>query len=423
MQTDVLYENYVLGNYAGFPIELVRGSGSRVWDANGREYLDFCTGLAVCSLGHSHPALVEAITKQAGQLIHISNLYRNRSQAVAARMLVDIVGAAGRLFFCNSGAEANEAAIKLARRFYTFTRGEGLETPEILSFTQSFHGRTLAGIAATGQAKVKVGFGPMPAGFRHLPYNDVKALREGVRPETAAIIVEAIQGEGGIHVASAEFLDEVSEICRKHNLLLICDEVQCGLGRAGEWCCWKSVAPDLQPDAVSWAKGMGGGYPIGAVWVGERKVRGARGESQPIHSLLGPGSHGTTYGGGPLGAAVVVAVLETMHKENLIDRAREKGAALMEMLKNLALPFVEEIRGRGLMIGLRLNEKDLLAALGDTGAFKTAAGALSARLIDAGLLAPPAGPDVLRLLPPLTVSQEELAEGLDRLRGVLADLG
>ncbi len=421
--TAELYDYYVLGNYAGFPLNLTRGRGSRVYDEEGREYLDFCTGLAVCSLGHSHPKLVEALREQAEELIHVSNLYRNRNQALAAKRLVEVVGTPGRVFFSNSGAESNEAAIKLARKFFWVTRPnveEADAVPEVISFSTSFHGRTLAGIAATGQDKVKLGFGPMPVGFRHVTFNDSEAARSAVNAQTAAFLVEPIQGEGGIHVATPQFLRTLADLCKEHNLLLIFDEVQCGLGRAGDWCCWKALGvPEIQPDVVTWAKGIGGGFPVGAVWISDRRVRSGDHGEIALHALLGPGSHGTTYGGAPLTTAVVLAVLQAIDEEGLLTNVTQRSQQAMTLLKRLNSPLIHEVRGVGLMIGISFHKDRLAQALGIDAKIRSPAAELSARLIEEGLLAPPAGPGVLRWLPPLNVTADEITEAYEKFSNLI----
>ena len=289
--TQSLTEKYIVPTYGRFPFEPVRGEGTRIWDADGKEYLDFGAGIAVCSLGHCPKVMVDAITKQAGTLIHCSNLYQIRDQALLAQHISDVVmELPGKTFFANSGAEANEAMVKLARKF-----GSATGRHEIITFEMSFHGRTMTGISATGQEKVKTGFAPLLPGFKHLPFNDIEALRSGITKDTVAIMMEPIQGEGGIHCATPEFLEAARDLCAEHDLLLLFDEVQSGLGRTGDLCAWRSLAPnlDIRPHAVSWAKGMGGGYPIGATWISSDK---------DLCDILGPGTHGTTYGGGPLRA-------------------------------------------------------------------------------------------------------------------------
>ena len=284
-----LYQRYVVPNYGRFDLKFARGLGSQIWDEEGNEYLDFGAGIAVCSIGHCHPRVLEALTNQLGTLVHTSNLYYTRPQALLAKRLVEIVGHPGKIFFCNSGAEANEALFKIARKFGnetvppppTHTVGEMVESAgsrfEIITFNQSFHGRTLAGISATGQEKVKKGFEPMVEGFTHIPFNDAPALLAAITPRTAAVLLEPIQGESGIRPATAKFLKTVRSICDDYGILLMFDEVQCGLGRTGDWCGWKSLAGDgVIPDAVSWAKGIAGGFPLGAVWVRDREIRLSR---------------------------------------------------------------------------------------------------------------------------------------------------
>jgi acetylornithine/N-succinyldiaminopimelate aminotransferase len=392
-----LYAQFVIATYARFPLALVRGEGARVWDEDNRAYLDFTSGIAVNSLGHAHPALRDALAAQAGTLIHTSNLYLTRSQAELARRLVGFVGLPGKIFFCNSGAEANEGLYKLARR-----HGAPHGRHEIITLDNSFHGRTLGGIAATGQLKVKLGFGAPVDGFINVPAR-IECVQNAVNEKTAAIMVEPIQGEGGVRPLPADFLRALRALCDAHRLLLFYDEVQCGLGRTGHWCGWHATgAEDAEPDAVSWAKGIGGGFPLGAFWVRE-----------PYADLLGPGTHGTTYGGSPLACAAAQAVFDTIEKEDLLANARERGAHLRAAAAKL--PLVREVRGAGLLLGLEL--EDFAPLQGETG---TPALRLTKRLMSAGLLVVPAGEQTIRLLPPLNVTTDECAEALEILRGVLA---
>jgi len=392
-----LYAQFVIPTYARFPLALARGEGARVWDESGRSYLDFTSGIAVNSLGHAHPAIRDAISAQAGTLVHTSNLYLTRPQAELARRLAGYVGTAGKIFFCNSGAEANEGLYKLARK-----HGAPRGRHEIITLDNSFHGRTLGGIAATGQLKVKLGFGPPVDGFVNVPAQ-FECVRNAVNAKTAAIMVEPIQGEGGVRPLSSGFLRALRALCDEHGLLLIYDEVQCGLGRTGHWCGWHAAgAEDAVPDAVSWAKGIGGGFPLGAFW-----VRG------PFADLLGPGSHGTTYGGSPLACAASNAVFDTIEKESLLANARERGAQLRDAAT--VLPHVREVRGAGLLLGV---EVEAFAPLeGEEG---TTALRLTKRLITAGLLVVPAGEQTIRLLPPLNVTADECAEAMELLGGVLS---
>ena len=393
--TAELYARHVVPTYGRFPLCLARGKGARVWDEDGREYLDFTSGIAVNALGHAHPALQKAIATQAGELIHTSNLFLTRPQALLAARLEKMVGASGKVFFCNSGAEANEGLYKMARK-------HSAGRHEIVTLDGSFHGRTLGGIAATGQIKVKLGFGPPVDGFINVPPR-IECVANEVNAKTAAILVEPIQGEGGVRPLSADFLRALRKLCDENNLLLLFDEVQCGLGRTGGWCGWHaSGATDVVPDAISWAKGIGGGFPLGAFWVRE-----------PCADLLGPGTHGTTYGGSPLACAAANAVFDTIENEKLLDNARERGEQLRQ--DAMTLPLVREARGAGLLIGLEIG--DFAPEENETG---TPALRLTLRLIKAGLLVVPAGEQVIRLLPPLNVTAAECKEALHILRDVLA---
>ncbi len=413
------YDAFVAPTYGRFPLVVERGEGAHVWDLEGRQFLDFGTGIAVCSLGHGHPALVRAYTEQVGRLIHVSNLYHVAAQSELAERLSAMVGSPGKSFFCNSGAEANEGLIKLARRYGNTTRPGGRHT--VLTFTNSFHGRTLAGIAATGQEKVRIGFDPVTPGFRHLPFNDLAAVRRAIDSETVAILLESIQGEGGIYPASPEFLHGLRGLCDEHDLLLLIDEVQCGLGRTGEWCAWKGLgAAEVEPDGVAWAKGLGGGHPLGAIWFSDQRlVHPKEGEPFPLSQLLGPGSHGTTFGGGPLACRVALAVLDTIEKEGLLERVRQTGKRLVEAIAAFHSPLVRQIRGRGLMIGLELNGEAVKEKFASTADFPPARLFTEAALA-AGLLVVPSVPDTIRLLPPLTIGEEEVRECLEILGTLLA---
>ncbi|MEM6915128.1 MAG: aminotransferase class III-fold pyridoxal phosphate-dependent enzyme [Verrucomicrobiota bacterium] len=303
MNTAELTEQYVLGNYGRFPISFSHGKGGYLWSEKGDRYLDFVTGIAVCALGHCPDSMTAALKKQGEKLIHCSNLYQIREQAELARFVVEIMlERPGKVFFCNSGAEANDGLIKLARKRAFDKYGAEKGKNVIITCRQSFHGRTLGGIAATAQEKVKIGFDPLLPGFLHVPFNDLETLREAVTEQTAAILFEPLQGEGGINPASPVFIAEASKLCREHDALLMFDEVQCGSGRTGDWCGWRTLLDgtgvEVEPDAVSWAKGFGGGFPIGSFWA-----------SDDCAEALGPGTHGSTFGGTPLGSAVSLAVL------------------------------------------------------------------------------------------------------------------
>ncbi len=386
-----LFDRYVMPTYGRYPLVFVRGQGSRVWDADDREYLDLGAGIAVDILGHASPVMADALARQAGALVHTSNLYYTIPQGLLAQRLVEWTGIDGKCFFCNSGGEANEALYKLARKFGNDHGGRY----QIITFQNSFHGRTLAGISATGQAKVKKGFEPMVDGFCHLPFNDLEAVSNAVGPKTAAILLEPIQGESGIRPATPEFLRGLRQLCDERGLLLMFDEVQCGVGRTGEFCAFKAIAPEVTPDAISWAKGLAGGFPIGAVWA-----------RKPRADLLGPGSHASTFGGTPLACAVALAVLETIARDNLLGNVREMGRYFIEQLRLLArrTPLIREVRGMGLMIGLELvvETKPIMTTLAAQ-----------------GLLAIPAGTHVIRFLPAYTINRADIDEAIAKLEGVL----
>ncbi|MCF7733540.1 MAG: aspartate aminotransferase family protein [Akkermansiaceae bacterium] len=408
------HQQHVLPTYGRFPIILERGQGTRVWDDAGRSYLDFCTGIAVCSLGHCHPRLVEAICGQAGRLLHVSNLYHTTLQGELAEEINNhAICLPGKVFFSNSGAEANDGLIKSARRFgHRRTQADGSPRYEVITFQASFHGRTLGAMSATGQAKIQEGFDPLLPGFRYLPFNDIEALEAGIRPETAAILLEPIQGEGGVHPATPAFLRAVAALCRKHDLLLLLDEVQTGFGRCGELMAWRVLAPELQPDGVSWAKGMGGGVPIGAFWLSDRAVDA---DGTALSSLMGPGSHGSTYGGNPLVCAAALAVLREIRERDLCANVRRQELRIRKLIESWKLPVIREVRGMGLLLGVAIDPA--LVAVEDG---KTPALTISGKLLEAGLLAPPAGPHAIRLLPPLNVSDAEVDEALAILRRVLS---
>ena len=385
-----LYTDYVIPTYGRFDLDIARGSGCRVWDGEGGEYLDFGAGIAVCSLGHAHPEITKAVTEQAATLVHTSNLYRTAPQAHLARRLVELTGS-GKVFFCNSGAEANEGLIKLARKF-----GSESGRYEIITFQNSFHGRTMAGISATAQEKIKKGFAPLLEGFVHVPYRDLAAVTAAIGPRTAAILVEAVQGEGGIHVATPEFLRGLREICDERDLLLFFDEIQCGLGRTGDWCGWRSLDRGVQPDGVSWAKGIANGFPLGAFWASS---------SRGLCDLLGPGTHGTTYGGNPVCCAAGLKVLEIVERDRCRQNASVQGVRLRDGLLALGSPAIREVRALGLMVGFELD---------GTGEANVAIPFVK-RLMAGGLLAIPAGERVVRLLPPLNVTNREIDEALEKI--------
>lgn len=403
-----------MATYGRFPLTLVEGSGVRVRDDQGREYLDFCMGIAVCSLGHCHPRVVDAVRQQAGKLMHVSNLYFIEPQGVLANEInKNHVKLDGKIFFSNSGAEANDGLIKSARRYgHLKPQADGKPRFEVLTFQQSFHGRTLGSMAATGQAKIQQGFDPMLPGFRYLPYNDIAALEDAVRPETVAILLEPVQGEGGVHAASPEFLAALDELTKKYDLLLMFDEVQAGFGRCGESMAWRVNAPQIKPDGVSWAKGLGGGVPIGAFWLSDRQVDDQGAE---LSSLMGPGSHGSTYGGNPLVCAAAIETLSEIREKNLTQNAKQQEARIRAAMKSWQLPIVTEVRGMGLLLGIGLKSDLIPVSEGETPALK-----IVKELMTHGLLVVPAGTETIRLLPPLNVTNDEVDEALAIIKDVLS---
>ncbi len=405
-----LFQKNVIPSYGRFEIAFSHGQGSYLWDVTGKRYLDFGGGIAVCSLGHASAAITEALVEQSRKLIHVSNLYYTEPQGRLAQALVHLLGP-GKCFFCNSGAEANEGLYKLARKF-----GHDEGRFEILTTFNSFHGRTLAGIAATGQDKIKKGFEPMVAGFRHVPYNDLDAVRAALSPATAAILIEGIQGESGIQPARVEYLLGLRQLCDEKRLLLLMDGVQCGHFRTGRFQSFQRILENVpegaafSPDAVSMAKSLGGGFPIGAFWV-----------RQPYADLLGPGTHATTFGGTPLGCAVALKILEVIEREQLANNARHLGDFLKSGLTRLAEQFpnvIKAVRGLGLMIGLELAPNLPAFAKED----RAPSLQLVHRLHEAGLLTIPAGNQVARLLPPLNLQRSQAEEGLRLLTDVVAKL-
>ncbi|MDP4625499.1 MAG: acetylornithine/succinylornithine family transaminase [Akkermansiaceae bacterium] len=415
MNTSELYQEHILATYGRFPITLAEGKGVRVRDVEGREYLDFCMGIAVCSLGHCHPRVVDAICAQAAKLMHVSNLYYIDNQGLLAEeMNLGHIKLPGKIFFSNSGAEANDGLIKSARRYgHHKPQANGKPRFEVLTFQQSFHGRTLGAMAATGQAKIQQGFDPMLPGFRYLPFNDVSALENAVSDETVGFLVEPVQGEGGVNVASKEFLEALDALCKKHDLLLIFDEVQAGFGRCGEAMAWRVNAPDIEPDGISWAKGMGGGVPIGSFWLSDRVIDD---QGTKFSSLMGAGSHGSTYGGNPLVCAAALETLREIREKDLASNAIVQEKRIRATIASWNLPVVTEVRGLGLLLGIGLNTDLIEVSEGETPALKVVK-ALMAK----GLLTVPAGTDTFRLLPPLNVTESEIDEALTIIKDVLSE--
>jgi acetylornithine/N-succinyldiaminopimelate aminotransferase len=421
-QQDQDLAQYVLGNYGRYSVWPVRGQGARVWDRDGKEYLDFAGGVAVCPLGHCDPRVVAAITEQAQTLIHVSNWYCIDKQAELARLIVeDIVRIPGKVFFCNSGAEANEGLLKLARRYGHQVRG--IAKPKILTFSGSFHGRTLGAMFATAQSKIYGGFGlePDELGYVHGSYNDIEDLEAKVaaHPDIVAILMEPTQGESGVHSATADFLRRAQQLCRERGMLLLLDEVQCGFGRAGQLNGWQAILPgeEIQPDGISWAKAIGSGYPLGAFWVRDLQLAN---ESIPnLNAVLGPGTHGTTYGGSPLACAVGLAVLRAIIEDDLSGNARRIGSYISEQVREWQHPLIQHIRQLGLFIGFELNA----TAMGDCqGTGKPPSIFTAQKLLDAGMMVTPAGPNTIRWLSPLNITQADADLGLTRMKGVLDTL-
>ncbi len=398
-----LFSKHVMPTYGRFEIALSHGSGSYVWDVAGKRYLDLGGGIAVCALGHANPEITQALIAQSQRLVHVSNLYYTEHQGRLAQQITQHLGG-GKVFFCNSGAEANEGLYKLARK-----RGHEEGRFEILTARNSFHGRTLAGISATGQDKVKKGFEPLVAGFRHVPFNDIEALENALSPATIAVLIEGIQGEGGITPATPNYLLALRRLCDDRHLLLMMDGVQCGHFRSGRFQSFQRILENepgsngFQPDAISMAKSLGGGFPMGAFWVRE-----------PHADLLGPGSHATTFGGTPLGCAVALKIFEVIEREHLDQNARVLGDWFLRELEALAAAHpavLKTARGMGLMLGFELRDRD--QAPGFARVEKPPALQFVNRLHEKGLLTVPSGNFVVRLLPPLNLSKHQAEEGLE----------
>lgn len=397
------FDASVMSTYARFPLALERGAGCRVWDTQGREYLDFVAGIATCTLGHAHPAMVEAVNRQIQKLHHVSNLYYIPEQGELAQWIIQH-SCADRVFFCNSGAEANEAAIKLARK-YAHTVLD-IEKPIILTANASFHGRTLATITATGQAKYQKYFDPLVPGFHYVPYNDIGAIETAISEldegdyRVAAILIEPLQGEGGVRPGDVEYFQKLRQICNETGVLLIFDEVQVGMGRSGKL--WGYEHLGVEPDIFTSAKGLGGGIPIGAMM------------SKKFCDVFQPGEHASTFGGNPFACGVALAVCQTLEKENILQNVQDRGEQLRAGLRAIAAKYphhLTEVRGWGLINGLELQADIQL----------TAADVVKAA-INEGLLLVPAGPKVIRFVPPLIVTEAEVNTALQALEKALASL-
>ncbi|HOK94729.1 MAG TPA: aspartate aminotransferase family protein [Anaerohalosphaeraceae bacterium] len=383
-----MYSRYVIGNYGRLPRVIVKGQGNKLWDLEGNEILDFFPGWAVSGIGHCHPKVVEAIRRQAGELLHMDNTFYTLQQGQLARLLSER-GFGGKCFFCNSGAEANEAAIKLARRHTP------REKYKFITAEKSFHGRTLATVTATGQPKYHEGFLPLPPGFVYVPYNDIDALHQAFNEEVAAVMIEPIQGEGGIHEATPEYMQTIRELCDAHGALMILDEVQTGLGRTGRWFAYQHY--EVTPDIITMAKALGGGAAIGAMMA-----------KPQIAASLVPGTHASTFGGNPLACAAGIAVIEAIEQEHLLDNAHTMGDYLRTRLEQLRekYPIIDHIRGKGLMIGVQL----------------TMPGAkIVSRCLEKGLRINCTQETVLRLMPSMTITQPEIDKAITILDEVLAE--
>ncbi|HEV8689723.1 MAG TPA: aspartate aminotransferase family protein [Ideonella sp.] len=370
---------HVMNTYGRLPIALSHGQGCHVWDTQGRRYLDALGGIAVNTLGHAHPKLVPALQDQVAKLIHTSNYYENPLQERVGAKLCELSGLAAA-FFCNSGLEANEGALKIARKY---GHDKGIARPEVIVFEKAFHGRSIATLSATGNPKVQAGFEPLVEGFQRVPLNDIGAVRTIAEsnPNVVAVFLETIQGEGGIHAARWDYLRELRKLCDERGWLLMLDEVQCGIGRTGKWFAhqWAGIVPDVMP----LAKGLGSGVPVGAIVVGER-----------AKNVLGPGNHGTTFGGNPLAMRAALETLTIMQADGLLDNAAKVGAHLKESLQRAlaGTDGFKEVRGEGLMLGIELDRP---------------CGVLTARAMEAGLLISVTADSVIRLVPPLILTAAE----------------
>jgi acetylornithine aminotransferase len=387
-------DKYIMKTYGRYPIAPVRGEGCRLWDADGKEYLDFLAGVAVNNLGHCHPRVVKALQEQAATLIHCSNYYQIPQQIELAELLCSH-SFADKAFFCNSGAEANEAAIKLARKYSR----ETFDNPErygIITAAESFHGRTMATVSATGQEKVQRFFDPLLHGFCHVPFNDLTALEAAVTPQTCAVMLEPIQGEGGINIPSVEYMQGVRELCDRHQLLLILDEVQVGMGRTGKLFAYEHFG--ITPDIMTLAKALAGGAPIGTMLA-----------KDGVAASFVPGTHGSTFGGNPLVTAAGIATVRAILEEGLLNRAEEMGEYLHGELEALGkrYPFVKEVRGIGLMIGMSL---------------AIPGGDIVKKGHERGLLLNVTHDTVLRFVPPLTVSKQEVNQMVQVLEGIFKEI-
>jgi predicted acetylornithine/succinylornithine family transaminase len=385
-----LADENIMNTYKRFPIVLVKGSGVKVWDVNGKEYLDFVAGIAVCNLGHSHPRVIAAVKEQLENLMHVSNLYYTEPQAQLARLLVEN-SFADKVFFCNSGAEANEAAIKLARKYAHENMGP--DKFELITMKDSFHGRTMATITATGQEKFQFGFTPLLEGFTYVPFNDLQALEARISNKTCGIMLEPIQGEGGVNIPDDNYLVSVREICDRHGILLIVDEVQTGMGRTGKLFAYEYSG--IKPDIMTLAKALGNGFPIGAMLATDK-----------IAKAFVPGNHASTFGGSPLAMAAANATVKTMLHESILEHCREMGDYFLLQLKNLQQKhkIIKEARGKGLMLAAQLNIES---------------GDIVNQCLQRGLLIASAGSKTLRFVPPLIITTQDIDQAIKVLDEVM----
>jgi predicted acetylornithine/succinylornithine family transaminase len=385
-----LADENIMNTYKRFPIVLVKGSGVKVWDVNGKEYLDFVAGIAVCNLGHSHPQVIATVKEQLENLTHVSNLYYTEPQAQLAKLLV-YNSFADKVFFCNSGAEANEAAIKLARKYAHENMGP--DKFELITMKDSFHGRTMATITATGQEKFQFGFTPLLEGFTYVPFNDLQALEARISNKTCGIMVEPIQGEGGVNIPDTQYLARMREICDRHGILLIVDEVQTGMGRTGELFAYEHSG--IKPDIMTLAKALGNGFPIGAMLA-----------TNKIAKAFIPGNHASTFGGSPLAMAAANATVKTMLQEGILEHCRKMGDYFLLQLKKLQQKhkIIKEVRGMGLMLAAQLNIES---------------GDIVNECLQKGLLINSAGSKTLRFVPPLIITTQDVDQAIKVLDEVM----
>lgn len=382
-----LFPNYLRYNYA-----FQSGAGAELWDTEGNQYLDLSSGIGVLGLGHRHSKIVEALTQQSERLWHMSNLFENPLQQEVANLLCEQSGFHAA-FFCNSGAEANEAAFKLARKWAHEVKG--VQQPEIITFTKSFHGRTLMTLTATGQDKVKKGFSPLVPGFTSVPFNDIEAVKAATTPQTAAICLELIQGEGGVHPAHPQFVRELADWCQEQQILLIFDEVQTGIGRTGQLFAFQLYG--IQPDIMTLAKGLGNGFPIGAMLAQES-----------LKDIFSPGTHGSTFGGNHLAMSVAKAVLQEVTAPGFLSHVQQKAEDFLQKLQDALtpLPLVKEVRGTGMMLGIELHSPSK---------------PYISRALENRLVVLPAGENVIRLLPPLVISTSQIDQAVQKLQQLLEE--